>query len=65
MTTTTTRPVFKVGDLVVDKRDKAKTVAKITGGATHTNGSRKWWLTYPDMTIAVWEVDVRHAEPNK
>ena len=65
MTTTTKRPVFKIGDKVYDKRDRKREVAVIDGGMTHTNGSRKWYCAYPDMRIAIWEVDLIKAEPNK
>jgi len=59
--TTATRPTFKIGDRVMDKRDKKRDVAVIDGGVTHSNGSRKWYCAYPDMRIAIWEVDLLHA----
>ena len=63
--TTTAKRAFKIGDKVVDRRDKKREVATIYGGMTHTNGSRKWYCRFPDMRIAVWEVDLVHVEPNK
>ena len=51
---------FRKGDLIFDKRDRAKTVATII---THrdlgnTGARRQWLCQYPEGRYYVWETDV-------
>jgi hypothetical protein len=65
--TTATKTKFAPGDKVIDRRDtRTKAVAVLLSYSTPSgNGSRKWMCRYPDMTIAIWETDLRHAETAK
>ena len=55
------REQFKIGDRVVDKRDKAKTVGVLLELRRHTNGSAKWIVQYPEGRFSNWEVDLLPA----